>query len=43
MTTKKKQCKAKAIINNIVQYVKWTVPQLSIMIIYNSTWSVLIQ
>jgi len=22
---------------------KWTVPQLSIMIIYNSTWSILIQ
>ena len=24
-------------------HIKWTFPQLSIMIIYNSTWSILIQ
>jgi len=32
--------------NNIKQnfyIIQWTVPQLSIMIIYNSTWSILIK
>ena len=27
----------------VVDYLQWTVPLLSIMIIYNCTWSILIQ
>jgi len=29
--------------NTIFNILQWTVPQLSLMIIYNSTWSILIQ
>ena len=29
--------------NYIIQCQEWTVPQLSIMIIYNGTWPILIQ
>ena len=29
--------------HSVIEAAEWTVPQLSIMIIYNSTWSILIQ